>query len=51
MEDSAEKLYKDLLTHGYSEAQAQRFLGRCKRVFGKMKEVEDGTVDNETVGD
>ena len=36
MEDSTEKLYRDLLTHGYSETQALEFIDRCCNVFSKL---------------
>ena len=36
MKDTISKLYTDLLNHGYSEKQAQLFLGRCVNTIGNL---------------
>ncbi len=61
------ELMNDLMNHGYSKAQAQRFLGKCVFAFRKLfqehpnieeiadllglEHVEVRKHDNETVGD
>lgn len=61
------ELMNELMNHGYSKAQAQRFLGKCVLTFRKLfkseatmegianllelDHVEVRKYDNETVGD